>query len=101
MNLATPLNILYVFIQNWKNKKAAPNERDLNLAHKNIHRLIRYTKQLLYYSSEEIQKSTISVDKHNLKDLVEEVVKSFELLMQKKEIFLQNGIPFQYYIYLF
>ncbi len=88
--LATPLNILYVFIQNWKHKQVAPNQRDLNLAHKNTQRLIRYTKQLLYYSSEEKQKSTISVKKHDLKELVDEVVKSFELLMQKKEIFFKT-----------
>ena len=92
--LATPLNILYVFVQNWKNKKVAPNQRDLNLAQRNIHRLIRYTKQLLYYSSAEINKVSISVNRYDLEALINEVIGNFELLMQKKEIFFKTDYYF-------
>lgn len=92
--LATPLNILHVFIQNWKHKRQAPDPRDLNLAERNIHRLIRYTKQLLYYSSAELNKSTVSVDKHDLKVMVDEVTKGFEVLTQKKNIFFKTDFNF-------
>ncbi len=88
--LATPLNILHVFVNTWKHQKTTPNSKELNLAQRNIHRLIRYSKQLLYYSSAEINKASISVDQHDLKALIHEVIGNFDLLMQKKDILLKT-----------
>nr|WP_321452981.1 two-component regulator propeller domain-containing protein [uncultured Carboxylicivirga sp.] len=101
--LTTPLNILHVFIQNWKHKKQIPDPNDLNLAQRNINRLIRYTKQLLYYSSAETNTISLSIDKYDLKDLVENITNNFKMLLIKKDILLsydfQINNPTAYFDY--
>jgi ligand-binding sensor domain-containing protein/signal transduction histidine kinase/DNA-binding response OmpR family regulator len=90
----TPLNILSVFIENWKQKKAVPLPQDLTLAQRNINRLIRFNKQFLYYSTAEFNQISLSVEQSDLQTLANDICDSFNLLMDKKEIDFTKEINF-------
>jgi len=90
----TPLNILAVFIENWKQKKAVPQPQDLTLAQRNINRLIRFNKQFLYYSTAEFNQISLSIEQSDLQILTNDICDSFNLLMDKKEITFTKEITF-------
>ncbi len=82
----SPLNILYVFIENWRNKKTTPSDQDLTVVQRNINRLIRYNKQFLYYSTAETNKISLNIQSKDLSLFIEEIFANFSFAIQKKEI---------------
>ncbi|MFT3738100.1 MAG: two-component regulator propeller domain-containing protein [Breznakibacter sp.] len=82
----TPLNILHVYIEKWRQAKTTPSSQDLVLAQRNINRLIRYNQQFMYYSSAEFDRISLSISAHNFNEFINDVCGNFDPLMEKKDI---------------
>ena len=88
----TPLNVLNVYMENWKNLRSSPPQQDLLLAQRNINRLIRFNKQFLYYSTAESDQIPLNITVENLNNFTSDVCDNFGLLMSKKEILFTRDI---------
>ncbi|TKC62116.1 helix-turn-helix domain-containing protein [Pedobacter hiemivivus] len=84
----TPLTLILSpledLIQNEKIKPAA--EKNLNLIHKNVYRLLRLINQLIDYRKIEHDKMLLSVSQNNIVSFVNDILESFQYSAKKKNI---------------
>ena len=84
----TPLTLILSpledLIQNEKIRPVA--EKNLNLIHKNVYRLLRLINQLIDYRKIEHDKMLLSVSRNNMVEFLKDILESFQYSAKKKNI---------------
>ena len=84
----TPLTLILSPLEDLiDNEKIRPvAEKNLNLIHKNVYRLLRLINQLIDYRKIEHDKMLLSVSQNNLVEFLKDILESFQYSAKKKNI---------------
>lgn len=84
----TPLTLILSPLEDLiHNEKIRPvAEKNLNLIHKNVYRLLRLINQLIDYRKIEHDKMLLSVSQNNLVEFLKDILESFQYSAKKKNI---------------